>query len=108
VSIQNAANRLRLLKYEVFEYPEKYGSLNFILNQTTKVPYPYTSLFNALTNWLANQENRQQELIDLIAELTPANSLHDKLAPDADWSPMTEMDPFTFLTYFCGTETERT
>jgi hypothetical protein len=62
--------------------------------------YPYQQLFKKLTNWLADYQNRQQELIDLIAELTPANSLHDKLAPDADWSPMTEMDPFTFLTYF--------
>lgn len=64
------------------------------------MPYNYISLFHTLTDWLAQQENKQSHLIDLIAELTPANSLHDKLAPDADWSPMTEMDPFTFLTYF--------
>lgn len=61
---------------------------------------PYQQLFQKLTNWLADYQNRQQELIDLIAELTPANSLHDKEASDAEWSPMREMDPFTFLTFF--------
>src|SRR5690554_6251824 len=61
--------------------------------------YSWVSAFKALGDWLADYENRQSELVQILRDIGIDKGLEDELA-DGSRHPLNVIDPFTFMATF--------
>ncbi|QGY33172.1 AAA family ATPase [Pantoea cypripedii] len=61
--------------------------------------YSWIPVFKNVSNWIADYENKQQVLVQILREIGVDNGLEDELS-DGDREPLKVIDPFTFFATF--------
>lgn len=61
--------------------------------------YNWVPLFKAIANWIADYEERQPELVQILRDIGVDNGLEDELS-DGSKVPLDVIDPFTFFATF--------
>lgn len=61
--------------------------------------YSWVSAFKAVSEWIADYEDRQPDLVQILRDIGVKNGLDD-LMPDGSEVPLTVIDPFTFFATF--------
>ena len=73
-----------------------YKDMKMTLNQNEQYDFTWIPAFKAISDWLVDFEDKQEDLVDILIEIGVNNGLQDQLIKN-EKSKVKVMDPFSFF-----------